>query len=111
MDKIDIKNTIIDIFIVSLEAQVRSLKRLRHEPFKMEKRERASMSQIDMVEDILTVSGESLHINEIINRVEKTHNIRIDRESIVSSLTKKIVQKDRFIRTGKNTFDLKGGTK
>ncbi len=110
MDKTDIKNTIIEAFIVSLEAQVRSLKRLRHEPFK-KKRERVSMTQLDMVEDILTAAGESLHINEIINRVEKTHNIRMDRESIVSSLTKKIAQNDRFIRTGKNAFDLKGGAK
>ena len=67
------------------------------------------MSQVDMVEDILISAGESLHIGEIIERVEKAHGVRLDRESIVSALTKKVTRGDRFERTGRNTFALKGG--
>jgi hypothetical protein len=31
----------------------------------------------------------------------------VDRESLVSSLTKKVARQDRFLRTDKNTFALR----
>lgn len=34
--------------------------------------------------------------------------VKLERESLVSALSKKVMKKDRFIRTGKNTFALKG---
>ncbi len=37
---------------------------------------------------------------------EQRFGFRIDRESLVSSLSKKVVRLDRFFRTGKNTFGL-----
>ena len=115
MKQEEIRRTVIDAVIdattVSLDAQLRALKRLRGEPSGRVKRKRVGMSQVDMGEDILKSAGRDLHINEIIDRVEKVHGLRIDRESIVSSLTKKITQHDRFTRTEKNTFGLKGGKK
>jgi hypothetical protein len=104
-----IKKAVIDAFVVSLEAQLRSLKRIQKEPSGKTKRKRVGLSQLDVVEDILMAAGEELHINEIIKRAEKSHDILIDRESIVSALTKKVMRKDRFVRTNKNTFALKGG--
>lgn len=112
MEDVKIRNAVIDAFIVSLDAQLRAMKRLRRqEPIERAKRKRVGMSQLDMVEDILVGAGESLHINEIIERVEKSHGLHLDRESIVSALTKKVARNDRFVRTDKNTFGLKGGKK
>ena len=34
----------------------------------------------------------------------KSFQVTVDRESLVSALTKKVMRGDRFIRTGKNTF-------
>lgn len=109
MEKVDIRNAVIDAFTISMEAQLRALKRMRQEPMGKAKRKRVGMSQTDMVEDVLIAAGESLHINEIIDRVEKSHGLRLERESIVSALTKKVARKDRFVRTDKNTFGVKGG--
>jgi hypothetical protein len=47
-----------------------------------------------------------LHVSEIITDIERIHGVKVDRESLVSALTKKVVRKDRFVRTGKNTFAL-----
>ena len=46
---------------------------------------------------------------DIIDRVEKLHGLKLDRESIVSTLVKKVNRGDRFVRTDKNVFGLKGG--
>jgi hypothetical protein len=111
MNQREIRDTVFDAIIeaatASLDAQLRALQRLRKEPKEKVRKKRVGMSQVDLVEDILASTGESLHISEIIDRVEKKHGVRIDRESIVSSLTKKIARHDRFIRSGKNTFGIK----
>jgi hypothetical protein len=61
-----------------------------------------------MVYEVLSKASEPLHVSEIINRIEKIYGIRPDRDSIVSSLVKKVQRGDRFIRTDKNVFGLKG---
>jgi len=111
MDNFTIRETIIDAEIISLEAKLRALKKMKKGPIEKIKPKRVGLSQVDMVEDILSNAGESLHINEIIKRVEQVHEVSIDRESIVSALTKKVKRADRFVRTDKNTFGLKGGKK
>jgi len=60
------------------------------------------------VQDVLRRAGKPLHISEILDRVEKLHGRRLDRESVVSSLVKKIARGERFMRTDKNVFALKG---
>jgi hypothetical protein len=67
------------------------------------------MSQLDFVEDVLAQTGEPLHVNEIIAKVKEAHHVDLDRESIVSALTKRVARNDRFVRTDKNTFGLKRG--
>ena len=61
-----------------------------------------------MVYDVLRRAGRPLHISDILDRVEKLHGRRLDRESVVSSLVKKIARGERFLRTDKNVFALKG---
>lgn len=103
-----IEQAVFNAFELSLDAQLKALRRLRAGP-QEEKPAKKSMSQIDMVYDILERAAEPLHINLILERVEKIHRRRLDRESIVSALGKRVSRNDRFVRTGKNIFALKGG--
>ena len=107
MEKEEIRNVIIDVMIVSTEAQLKALKRLRGAAEEEEPREK-SKSQIDIAYDILLAAGEPLHISQIIVNVERKFGIKLERESLVSALSKKVLKEDRFVRTGKNTFALKG---
>jgi len=65
-------------------------------------------SQVSMVTDILASDGAPLHVSEIIRRAEQQYGIKLDRESMVSALTKKVKKEVMFVRTGPNTFGLKG---
>jgi hypothetical protein len=104
----EIKEVVLEAFETSLAAQLRAIRRLRGGP-KPEKGPRKRRSQVDIVEDILRKAGRPLHITEILERVEKVHGVRLERESIVSALAKKIQRNERFVRTARNTFALKGG--
>ena len=108
MDDNDIEASVLHAFEISLEAQLKAVKRLRTGQVE-EKPPQRSMSQVDMVYDILQRAAEPLHISEIIDRVEKVHGRRLERESIVSSLVKKVRRGDRFVRTDRNVFGLKVG--
>lgn len=103
-----IESAVLNAFEVAFDAQLKAIKRLRAEPSEKVPAVK-SMSHIDMVYDILQRAGQPLHITEIIDRVEKFHHHRLERESIVSALVKKIRRNERFVRTGKNVFALKGG--
>jgi hypothetical protein len=91
-----------------LEAQLRAVRRLRARAEPENPRVRRK-SQVDLVYDVLLEAGRPLHVAEIIKRVEKAHGVRLDRESIVSALSKKVLRKDRFARTHRNTFALREG--
>jgi hypothetical protein len=72
-------------------------------------RERAparKRSNTSIVQDILIAAGTPLHINEIILRAKRDHGATLNRESIVSALTKKVLDKRVFCRTGRNEFGL-----
>jgi DNA-directed RNA polymerase delta subunit len=64
------------------------------------------MSQVEMANDILRKAKTPLHVSEIIARIEKLHGQRVERESLVSALVKKVQRQDRFVRTDKNVFGL-----
>ena len=100
-----VREAIIDVLISAAEAQLRALRQLRKQKQpSLEKRR----SNLDLVEDILRREGVPLHVKDIIERVERVHQVRLDRESIVSSLTKKVHRRDRFGRTAPKTFALSG---
>ena len=108
MEKDDIEAAVLRAIEVSLEAQLKAVKRLRAGPPEPNPA-RKGTSQIDMVHDVLRRAGKPLHVSEIIERVHKLHGLTLERESIVSTLTKKVNRGDRFVRTDKNIFALKGG--
>jgi hypothetical protein len=109
MDEDKIKAAVLDAFEVSLEAQLRAVRRLKEgkaEP----RRIRKGMSQVDMAYDILRRAEGPLHISEILDRIARFHSQRLDRESLASALVKKVQRRDRFTRTDPNVFALlKGG--
>jgi hypothetical protein len=61
---------------------------------------------MDLVEDILLRAEQPLHVSAIIEQVRQVHGVELERESIVSALTKKVHRQDRFRRTAPNTFGL-----
>jgi hypothetical protein len=104
----DLKESMLSIFEASLEAQLRAVRRLRQgdteaaHPIR-----RKGLSQVDMAYDVLKKARSPLHISDLLERIHASFGVSIDRESLVSSLTKKVVRQDRFLRTEKNTFALR----
>ena len=104
----NIRDDLLEVLEAISKAQLNTLRRLRRPSTKEVRPGGAkapkSMSQVDMVYDILQSAGRPLHISEILARVSKRHGLVLDRESIVSALAKRIARKDRFVRTAPNTF-------
>ena len=107
-----LRDTLLEVIENSLEAQLRAVRRLRSSPpgsqmppISSGKSGKESMSQIDMAYDILSAS-QPLHINEILAAIRKRFKTEVDRESLVSAISKRVVRGDRFRRAGKNTFAL-----
>jgi hypothetical protein len=65
------------------------------------------MSNIQIVEDVLNSVGHPLHVSDIIKLAEERYQIKLQRDSIVSAILKKINADQTFIRTAPNTFALK----
>jgi len=66
-----------------------------------------SMSKLGIVEDVLKLSQKPLHISQIIEIAKNEYNIALERDSIVSAISKKIKNNKQFIRVAPNTFSLK----
>jgi hypothetical protein len=104
----DPRDIILSAFEASLEAQLRAVRRLRQgQPEGAAARPKQGLSQVDMAYDILKKARAPLHISEILARIHSAFHVAVDRESLVSSLTKKVARGDRFLRPAKNTFALR----
>lgn len=107
MDK-DVRDLILSAFELSLEAQLRAVRRLRRGPSSPSPASPTKrLSQVDMAYSILKQAGAPLHISVILARIRTQFGRAVDRESLVSSLSKKVARGDRFLRTGKNIFALR----
>jgi hypothetical protein len=62
---------------------------------------------MSIINEILSAAGTPLHVSEIIRLAEQHHGTKLDRESMVSALTKKVKKGVGFVRTGPNIFGLK----
>ena len=104
----DPRDIILSAFEASLEAQLRAVRRLRRgKPEGAVARPRKGLSQVDMAYDILKKARAPLHVSDLLARIHAAFHVTVDRESLVSSLTKKVARGDRFLRTAKNTFALR----
>jgi hypothetical protein len=70
-------------------------------------RKEKGISKISLAANILKSSPTPLHVSEIIKKAKSEYQVNIDRESIVSAISKKVRKGDTFIRTARNTFGLK----
>jgi len=105
----NIRDDLLEVFEAISKAQLNTLRRLRRSsgpPAQPGSTKSKRMSNVDMVYDILRSVGRPLHVSEILTRVAKRYGVSLDRESIVSALAKRIARKDRFVRTGPNTFSV-----
>lgn len=116
VDPKPIRDTILEAVEECLDAQLRAVRRLRRggsqsrEAAVQKKGPKESRSQVDLAYDILKEVAQPLHISEILSRIKTRFGCQIDRESLVSALTKRVARADRFVRTGKNTFALRNAT-
>jgi len=102
----DIRDLILGTIESSLDAQLRAVRRLRKGSPSAAAPRRKGLSQVDMAYDVLKKARSPLHISELLARIRASFSVAVDRESLVSSLSKKIARGDRFRRTDKNTFGL-----
>jgi hypothetical protein len=115
MDPDPIREAIFETVEACLDAQLRAVRKLRGAS-STDSSPGASpaaaknvkgMSQLDMAFDILKETGRPLHISQLLERIHARFGQQVDRESLVSALTKRVVRADRFVRTEKNTFGLR----
>jgi hypothetical protein len=104
-----VKDAVFEAAEAVLEAQLRAVRALRKSDSVIKSRAadagEKGMSQVDMAFDILQSSG-PLHVKEIIQRINERFGVTVDRESLVSALSKRVSKRDRFSRVAPNTFGL-----
>jgi hypothetical protein len=100
------REDLLEILESTTHAQLRALRLLRRPHPQRAQALPPPRSSIAMVQAILTQAGQSLHIDEIIARAHKQFGRQLHRESLVSALTKKVLDQNTFRRTAPNTFDL-----
>lgn len=105
-----VQDAVFEAFEAAFDAQLRALRRLRKGQLRVPAQPKpGGMSQVELVEDILRRKGTELHITDILAEVRRIHKIQLDRESVVSALSKKVQRGERFLRPGPNVFALKPG--
>jgi len=102
----NVREAVFDAIEKSLSYQLRAVRKLKEDLGTKKLTPQKRLSQPDMVYTILKEAGQPLHISEIISRIEKRFKTKIDKESLVSAITKKVKRHDRFYRTESNTFAL-----
>lgn len=106
-DQKTIREQVVDVAEAILSAELAAVRRLKKRTTPPEDTTRKRRSQTDMVYDILQQARRPLHVNAIIERARKRFHVELDRESLVSALTKRVHRQDRFQRVGPNTFALR----
>jgi hypothetical protein len=101
------KDDLIEVLEASALAQLRALRSLRRagqRPAAPPGTKRKS--NMDIVYDILSAAKGPLHVTDLIHRAQKHYQRQLRRESLVSALTKKVLDHNTFTRTAPNTFAL-----
>jgi hypothetical protein len=104
-----IPESLLDLYESLLSAQLRVVRQLKNpKPAAPRRGGEKSMSNMDMVIDILRKARRPLHISEILAQVKTQYKISLDRESLVSALVKKVHRHQGLTRTAPNTFEVTG---
>ena len=105
-DDLDVRDDILHVFEELLAAQLAAVRKLMRERAPEPAARPKRRSQTELVYDILKLAERPLHISAIIEKAKKQFKVDMDRESIVSALTKRVRRHDRFDRVAPNTFGL-----
>lgn len=90
---------------ILLKSQLKAVREiLRESETPPRKPRKKGRSQISIIYDILLDARQPLHITDIIARAKQNFDVELDRESIVSALTKKVKSGTMFKRIKPNTF-------
>jgi len=90
---------------ILLKSQLKAVREILREGEPLPRKpRRKGRSQISIIYDILLDANQPLHITDIIARAKQNFSVNLDRESIVSALTKKIKSGRMFKRIKPNTF-------
>lgn len=101
------RDDLLDILEKSLLAQLKALRSLRPGRSKAPPPEAAKRrSNTQIAEDLLREAGRPLHVTQIIELAQSRLGRTLSRESLVSALTKKVLEQRTFRRIAPNTFDL-----
>ena len=98
------RDQLLDVLKTTAHAQLRALRpaaRRRGRPLGQK-----GKSNIAIVEDLLKAAHGPLHIQDILTQAQQRFRRKLSRESLVSALTKKVLDGQTFVRTAPNTFDL-----
>lgn len=102
-----ITKELLELFESLLRSQLNTIRQLRKEAgFEEGSPKEKSKSQVDVVYDILIGAQRPMHVDTIIALAEERFDLKLEKESIVSALSKRIKRQDRFIKTAPNTFSL-----
>ena len=94
-----------------LKSQLKTIRQLLKEGEKQSRKQsNKSRSQMDSIYDILLTAKKPLHVTEIVARAKENFNVDLDRESIVSALTKKVKRNQMFKWVAPNTFAILDST-
>jgi len=88
-----------------LKSQLKAVREiLREGESPPRKPRKTGRSQMSIIYDILLAAQKPLHITDIITSAKQNFGVDLDRESIVSALTKKVKSGRMFKRVKPNTF-------
>lgn len=100
------RDDLVNVLEVMLEGQLRAVRAQRGGSRPVRRRRDGRKSNIQLVFDILAEAHGPLHVNEIISIAAEVHGTVLKRESLVSALTKKVLDRRTFCRVGPNRFGL-----
>ena len=63
---------------------------------------------MSIITGLLAAAGTPQHVAEIMRQAKAQYGVDLDREPVVSALTKKVKKGVAFVRAAPNTFGLKG---
>lgn len=103
------RDDLLEVLEAVTVAQLRAIRRLRLSPQVKRKPTGGGSrraSSMEMVYDILKRESRPVHITEILAAIKRRFGVELDRESVVSAISKRVARQDRFMRTAPNTFAL-----
>jgi hypothetical protein len=101
------RDELLEILETAARVHLKTLRSLRRKsPFPPSPDPKKGKSNMDIVKDLLQAAPGPLHINDILLQALQQYGVKLSRESLVSALTKKVLDQNTFVRTAPNTFDL-----